>query len=330
MALIAAGIIGGAALSAGGGAMAASGQNRAGRAAQGFSDMRTMQGQQRLLDALYGGNVGSKVIRYVPGVGYVYTQPDGTIQPGGATFGTLTPTSDSILGRQQAMAELYSQRAKGIEGQFEQGAAGLDDLYRQSEGLAAQYGAGGEKLIDQETERQLTGANRRAKAQLTAAGFGNSTAVSNQQSQNAINAARGSAEAKLGLRGEALSRRLGVRGQRAGATQQNLGRRADLYTSLLGNEMNFRQLPVQTEYAAATSPIMNPWVGQNTTQFYPGASAGGTALTTGGNALGLYSSYLLGQQQGGGQSWRGAGGNDYSYGVDPSGYGGLYESNRPR
>ncbi len=274
------GSIGGAAIGAIGGALGAANANRNARKARDWYDKRTGEGHQRYFNMLYGPQD---------------LHPGDYAKPG---MGGPTATSGSLLGRMGGIADLYAQRAGGIRSQFDAGATALSNLYGQTEGLARGFGEGGEKLIDEEMQRQLTGANRMSKARLSASGFGNSTAVANQESQNALSAGRQGAQAKLGLRQQALDRVLGVRGQRAAADHDNIGRRADLGTNTLGAELGYRQLPINAEMMYATSNIANPWLNHNTTQYYPGYSPGGTALSTAGNALGTVGGMYLGRDLG--------------------------------
>lgn len=302
-ALIAGGaVLGGALLSGAGGVMGSQSANRAGRSARDYRGGRTNEGYQRAGNVLYGQGFDPRL----------YSVPGGA--PPVAAPG-------SLLARQAGLAGRYAAGARGIGSAFDQGVAGLENLYGQSEGLASQYGAGGEALIDEETARALKGANQRSRAQLAASGFGNSTAAANQESNNARNAARVAAEQKLGLRGEALKMRLGVRGQRAADQQANIGRRADLYNTLLNNEMGYRQQPLNTELGFTMSNVANPWLDVNTTQFYPGYSPAGTALTTGGNALGTYGGYMMMRDLYGGQG--GGAGTGRTYGGMPGDGGGA-------
>lgn len=280
--------LGGGILSSIGGLLGGQSANRAGRQAKDLYTQQTNSGTNRYWNSLYGAGGGGRA-----GMDAFTT----------GTSGPPTPSSDSLLGQQQGLANLYGQKTGGINSQFGQGVAGLNNLYGGSEGLAEQYGRGGEALIDQETARTLKGANQSSAAQLAASGFGNSTAGANQSSQNAINANLAGSEAKLNLRNQALQTRLGVRGQQAGAQQTNIGRQADLSGNQLNNQMGYSQQPIQTQLSALNSSVMNPFLGQNTSQYYPGYSAAGTALANSGNALGTYGGYqalssLYGPQQG--------------------------------
>lgn len=304
----AAATVGGGLLSAGGGVLGAQSANRAARAARDFYDKRTGEGYQRAINLLYGPQAGN---------------PADWSKPGGAM---PTPSSGSVLGRQGALAGRYAQGAAGIKGSFDQGVMALDNLYGASEGLAAQFGRGGEQLINEETDRSIKEANQLSGARLAATGFGNSTARANQASQNTINARREGAKAKIGLRGQALNARLGVRGQRAGAAQANLGRRVDLYGNLLNNQMGYEQLPINTELNFATSGVANPWLGRSTSEFYPGYSPSGTALTNVGNAAATWgASQLYGQGSGssGGGAYLGAANSNALGTNNPYGFAGV-------
>lgn len=251
-----------------------------------------------LNDLLYGnGNYTTSRSSYgntqkwVP-VSHYETNPDGSRKA----------SAGSVIGQQRALADLYENRARGIQSGFDSGMMDERNLYRASEGMARQFGQGGEALIDQDTARAIKAANQVAGASLAARGFGGSTMLANQQSQNQINATREGSKAKVGLRQQALDRVLGVRGQAAASQNQNNSRRADLQGNLLNNTMLYRQQPIQTQLNTQMSGVMNPFLGANTTQYFPGVSPEGSALATAGNALGLYGGYQMANGSGGGGS----------------------------
>lgn len=266
----------GGAASAIGGMLGAQSGNRAARKARDFYNQQTGYGVNRNWNALYGAAGGGRagLDAFSTGAG-----------------GLPTPSGNSLLGQQSRIADLYRYGANQIRGNFERGSAGVNNLYKGSEGLAQQYGRGGEALIDQESARQLKATNQQNAARLASMGFGNSTAAANQASQAAIDTTRAANEQKLALRNQALQAQLGVRGQQAGAMQQTVGRQADLYGNLLTNQQGYNQQPIQTQLSMLNSNVMNPWLGQNTTQYYPGYSGAGTGLANAGNALGTYAGY---------------------------------------
>lgn len=295
-----AGLLGGG-LSALGGILGAGSQRTASNQARDMMLQNAIQGQRNLGSLLYGKGYWSGFAADPTAKQYGLYQSESPVT-------TIVqhrpdqPDPNSILGRQTALGDLYQQRSGGIQQGFDSGMTGLQNQYRGAEGLASQFGQGGEALIDQETARALKAANQMSAANLAARGFGTSTAAASQASQNQLNAARQAATQKLGLRQQALDRVLGVRGQAAAAQNQNIGRRADLQGNLLNNLMLYRQQPIQTELNAQMSNVMNPLLGQNFQNQFSGVSPMGTGLANVGNALGVLGGYgmMANSGQGGG------------------------------
>lgn len=293
--LLAGGIGGG--LSALGGVLGAGAQRTATNQARDMYLQNAIEGKRQLGSLLYGDGYWSGFAADPNARQYGLYHPESPVTSI-VQHRPDQPSANSILGRQTALGDLYENRSRGIQSDFDAGAANLRGLYANSEGLASQFGQGGEALIDQDSARSLKAANRVAGADLASRGFGNSTMLATVKSQNQMNSAREGAKAKLGLRQQALDRILGVRGQRAASDNTNLGRRADLQNSSLNNLMLYRQQPIQTELNAQMSNVMNPLLGQNTSQYFSGVSPGGTALTTAGNALGTAGGYMMGRGSG--------------------------------
>jgi hypothetical protein len=252
----------GGGLSAAGGIMGATSGNRAARQSRDWYGDRTNEGAQR-----YGGMVF--------GQGY-----DGRYGPTPGQLG-----GPSLMSMQHGLAAWNQGQQGQIMGRYNSDASQVDQLYAGNEGLAADYGAGAEKLIDEDAGRALTGANRMSRAALTASGFGASTAVGNQMSNNARNIGRDATRSKLGVRMENTDRRMGARSQRAGFLGDAGRGRAGLAAGFLDQGTQLRQQPINLAMSTMGSNIMNPWLNKDTSSFYPGYSGLGSAASGVGNSM---------------------------------------------
>ncbi len=225
---------------------------------------------------------------------------------------------------------------------YDRQSAGLQDSYRGAfndaaqrgaglESMAAQWGQGQDKILAEDAARQLAGANRTSLARLGAAGFGNSTAVGNQLSGNALASGRDLTRAKASLAQAQLDRQMGARAQtnqslgglqsnnlsllasRAGGRtglqtgnldtmRQRLTGRTGLETDTLNRNVGLRQQPLNTRLSLLTNPLMNPGTNIQTSSFYSPSGTGSTQSAFGGflgNIGGrLFSNGLSGNGQG--------------------------------
>lgn len=280
----------------------------------------------------YLASVGGPVFDQMRNLGSNYRQQ------GQGLLGAFDQGTGRIQDRGQTLVNSFMNRSQGaqrdIMGAMGRGSLGLDQLAQQSIGTADLYGRNRASQIREDSDRSLRAANQTSKAALTAAGFGNSTAMANQYAGNASanerntqrllqDAADAATDRTLG----AQSQRLGVATQRRGAedaarlgmTQQRLGAFAQLGTDQtnrmaqresdrsglqernLGRNLQLDQMPMNAMLGLQQSPIFNYWNGQNTSQYYPGNSGLGNALGgIGGGLAGLggqmYGNYLQNQQ----------------------------------
>lgn len=297
--------IAGTAASAAGGAASAAAANQAGRKARDLTQAQgagTMLGARR---ALYGG--GDSILpilerlepglreRFVRDVFGIDDRSTGTYRDltvmtpqqltdfvremGADTSGGAGP---GYLAQMRGLAEEFSGRQAGLR-------RGYDADTQNFRTMAAQHGRGEAQRIDRDAARTLTGANRTTQAQLQAAGLGNTSAVANQTSANARLINEGAGDAKRRLADDQIDRMLALLERRSGG-------RAALEEGHLGRDLALRVDPMERELAINLGPNMNPFAGVNNSQYYPGASALGSALTSAGNAATTAAGMGLGAQ----------------------------------
>jgi hypothetical protein len=182
--------------------------------------------------------------------------------------------------------------------QIEQGAAGFGDQER--------------KRINRDADTALTGANRAALARLAASGLADSTLTANQYGENS-RLMENMRQDQLGALGDRQINLLtGLRQNTLGMDNQRSTLGSQMRLGLNDQSLALRQAPLQTEIGVLTGNAFNPYLNQNTTQYFPGASSGAAAGATFGNALGAvggqlanYGMMQYGQQQAQQQGWQG-------------------------
>ncbi len=199
----------------------------------------------------------------------------------------------------------------------QQGRQNLARTERQASDLlgdARKWGAGREALIQRDYERGLKGANDSATSDMIASGLGASTLRQNAMAQNArsfgdvranamqnladqqlnatmqarnqgnaaINATAGG---NLSLNASRASGRTGLQTQQTGALAQRMGGATTLAGQNIERNASLAQQPALMRANLFGSAAFNPFLGQDTTKYNPGASPTGALLTSLGNSI---------------------------------------------
>ena len=198
-------------------------------------------------------------------------------------------------------------------GQRDRAAEGVMASAREGVGIAGRYGAGREDQIRRDTAKYQSNLNDQTSALMAAKGFGG-TLEANQRAGNARSAQETMNDAITSLRESQTDRMLGAQAALTGTQANMMSGRDAITQAMLGNEygragqrtaydignldsqMAYKMMPVQSILGIMQGSVMNPWLGQNTSQYYPGASPIGNALATGGNAAAGLGSAMLGKE----------------------------------
>ena len=242
--------------------------NRAGRQARDWYNDRTHEGYANYANSLFGLNIYNNQGGVNPG----QTDPldSGSLNLFGQNQNTLRRTMN-----------LYGQAQRG----FENDAGRISGMAAGAEGIARGYGTGANAIIDAQTARGLMAANALTQARLNASGLGGSTFSANQQANNTLNANLGAAQQKNEVRRQTTDRVLGARQDRVGTERALSSARTGLATGRAALFDTSRRANTEFQNRALQSPIMNPWLGQSTSQYYPGSSPGGSLFATLGTGL---------------------------------------------
>lgn len=206
----------------------------------------------------------------------------------------MSQVGPGILSRYQQEAASADQTGNANLGRYD---ATTGDLNAQAQGIelgAQRFGQQRVERVKRDSERSLKATNRQATSALLGRGIGAGSAMTDalagnaEQNQRATNDALGDIEDKqIGLRTGLQTGRLGLMSSRAG------GRDA----MMLGGQDTSRSLRVgalNAEQNALGGNVMNPWLGQSSSQYFPAASPSGAAMSSFGNSMGRAGSALAG------------------------------------
>jgi len=219
----------------------------------------------------------------------------------GSTLSGYNADTDRLLG--QSQADLEALRTHGL--------SNLGMLRKENLDLmntAKQWGKGREDIIRQDYESAMKEADANAMSGMIGSGLGGSTLLANARSSNARNLAYAKQSSLQDLADRQLQAVMGVQAsgnaamaqQRSGNLQSlaqqralnaqtmgaRLGGRTALETANAQQAFQYGLVGPQMRQSFATGNVMNPWLGHNTSQYFPGMSATGSALSTIGNTIG--------------------------------------------
>lgn len=249
---------------------------------------------------------------------------------GPGLLGSMETIANDAIAEQEANVATLSDRFNLLEGRGDELMTQLGTGYGQArrqvlgklgdqERTFREFGKQREGVIRSDAAEALANMNQASDARLGALGV--NTLASNQRAGNAAEINRETNRAltdvadrraqlvggSQGFQAQALSR---LFGDELDATRQlgsrNLDRAQAQALALAGlRDQNvargaqLRAQPLNMELSLLGSPLFNPWLGRQTSQFYPGFSGIGTAFNEIGKGAGTYGGYLLGQGFGG-------------------------------
>lgn len=222
--------------------------------------------------------------------------------------------TDKIMAQNSGLANQMGQL-------FGRNTQQLSGIATGAENIAKQYGQGALDIADQDFNRSGKNIADQTMAMLRASGMASTTAGAGALSRAMAQNEQERARAKTGIQMGTTDRVLGARGQRLGVMGQQYGQQqgimnqiggqgvnllanrlagqAQLERTNQGVNLNMAQLPINTILGVQQGSVMNPWIGQNTAQYYPGNATTGLGNAFGGmgNALAGFGAYQYGQNQ---------------------------------
>jgi len=252
----------------------------------------------------------------------------------GGRGGLLGNINRAIGGQKKDIRQVragYNNLLGDVSGFFGNARGQVGDAYRRAEGEARGWAQGREGQIREDSAEALKNQNQLTQAAM--GGLGANTLVGNQLQQNAqqnqretsraltdLGAARtdrvmgaqlSGADALRGLFGQEGALSAGIGSQRQGAMERMRGglqglrmqKAGSMYgaeQALLAQQLGLMGAPLGMAGGFTQSGQFNPFLGHNTSQYFPGYSPGGSAANALGGGLGSLGTMMMLMPGGGG------------------------------
>lgn len=233
----------------------------------------------------------------------ILDNPNDTGSPGVFDQNALSGMTQGggYLGQLGTMAQGASARGKALMGDFNADTGRLEQMGNAMGLGLASYGEGEKARVKREAKDTNLAMDRAAIAKLNAGGFGKSSIAANAVAENARQVGNNLSDQIGAIKDRQFQTGLGIQQANLGLATDRATRRTGLQGQLNDQEYQYQLAPVAAKQALLTSNVFQPFLGQNTTQYFPGVSPsaasanawGGFMSGTGGT---LFGKYLAGDQ----------------------------------
>lgn len=232
----------------------------------------------------------------------ILNNPNDTGSPGVFDQNALSGMTQGggYLGQLGTMAQNASARGQKLMGDFNADTGRLEQMGNAMGLGLASYGEGEKARVKREAKDTNLAMDRAAIAKLNAGGFGKSSIAANAVAENARQVGNNLSDQLGAIKDRQFQTGLGIQQANLGLATDRATRRTGLQGQLNDQEYQYQLAPVAAKQALLTSNVFQPFLGQNTTQYFPGVSPSaasanawggfmsGTGGTLFGKSIGLY------------------------------------------
>jgi hypothetical protein len=190
-----------------------------------------------------------------------------------------------VLGEYDKLRAQSKQAQGGILSDFDAGTAQLAGSTGEMRRSVANYGKKEEERIRRDTAESFDNANRAANNTALSRGMGASSFLTDAYGANARDATRTLNDGLGGIADNRTRLNLGVLGQGQQMLAGRLQGRSGLMSGAADRDTQLGLGAANVYQSAVTGSVMNPWLGQNVTQYFPSASPSASAMGTFGSAF---------------------------------------------
>jgi hypothetical protein len=199
-----------------------------------------------------------------------------------------------VLGEYDKLRAESKKAQGGILSDFDAGTAQLAGATGEMRRLVSGYGKQEEERIRRDTAESFDNANRAANNTALSRGMGASSFLTDAYGANARDATRTLNDGLGGVADNRTRLNLGVLGQGQQMLAGRLAGRSGLMSSAADRDTQLGLGAANVYQSAVTGSVMNPWLGQNVTQYFPSASPSASAMGTLGSSFAGIGSPILG------------------------------------
>lgn len=215
-----------------------------------------------------------------------------------------------LLDQFETLYKQYDTEGQGQLSAYDSDTNRIAGLYDAMQSEARGSGNARKAEAERDAARMLRQMNLQTKASAMAGGLGDGTTLNSLYGANAGGIFEQLQRAKTGINEGVLNLTQAARAGQAGALDSRLTNRTNLGMTLMDRSQQLRSAPLQSQLGIFTSPMFNPYLGQDMTTYYPGVSPTGAALQKKGNDMVAWGSYVAGSGMGG-QGGGGGGGGGF-------------------
>lgn len=215
---------------------------------------------------------------------YTYQDP---AKPGSLNVEALKSYYANKKGTLGSLEDVATQAREGnkrLLSDYDLDSRRLERRGRVAEDEVRKYGMGREAQIERDVGKAHKSADAMDMADMIASGLGSSTLTSSAKRANARTFGDLESDAKQDLADERLQKYLDVFGK---STEQMAGRsfgRASLADTVLTRDASLAAQPAMARQNLFGSKTFNPFLGQDTTAYFPGLSPWGVGMSSFGNS----------------------------------------------
>ena len=232
----------------------------------------------------------------------ILDNPNDTGSPGQFDQASLSGMTQGggYLGQLGTMANDASARSDKLMGQYN---ADTGRLTQQANAMGlglASYGEGEKARVKREAKDTNTAMDRAAIAKLNAGGFGKSTIAANAVAENARQVGNTLSDQLGAIKDKQFQAGLGIQQNTLGLATDRATRGIGLQGQINDQKYQYALAPVAAKQSLLTSNVFQPFLGQNTTQYFSGASPSGASANAWGGFMSGTGGSMFGNYMGGG------------------------------
>ena len=230
----------------------------------------------------------------------ILDNPNDTGSPGQFDQAALSGMTQGggYLGQLGGLAQQASARGQKLMGDYNADTGRLTQMGNAMGLGLASYGEGEKARVKREAKDTNLAMDRAAIAKLNAGGFGKSTIAANAVAENARQVNNTLSDQLGAIKDKQFQTGLGIQQANLGLANDRATRRTGLQGQLNDQEYQYALAPLAAKQSLLTSNVFQPFLGQNTTQYFPGVSPSGASANAWGGFMSGTGGTLFGKSIG--------------------------------
>lgn len=198
------------------------------------------------------------------------------------------------IGEMKSLSDAFKSQGEGRLRDFDQMLARIEGMGSQMKADAAKNYQDEISAAERDAARREQSLNRSSLASLAGAGLGGSSLAASQMQGNSRGIAEGLADQTRNINQARTGFMANLDNTNINRSMQGGLARGDFARGIDTQVFQAQQSPISAKFGLTTGAAFNPFLGQNTTQYFPGVSPSGAMASSIGNTLGAAGGTALG------------------------------------